>query len=496
MSKNSIFGTGFILLSLCFSYCVASDTADNNIPNESVDEAAVTEATTAKKSVKKPGKKFSAKELSGTMKEVEVNSVNFIKLKEKAGEIFIPNPDIIDVQLLSDNSLYLMGLAPGETTLVINGKKGNVLIDCKVRVTYPIKTIKNAIKEMHPDTSVDILSVDKSVILRGRVPSPEVAADVQEIVAKFIESSNIVNKLSIETATQVLLKVKIAEVNRELTKSLGVNFRTVSTPNTTNGLAYGFSSGNASSFFEHITNDQGVEELKTNLLKSSGMLSASTGGHWLVHTAGHNGVSGLIDALAQESFASVLAEPTIMAMSGTKAEFKSGGEFGYTVTQPGENTTTTEFKEWGTSIEFTPVVLSEDRINITVTPKVSTIEGSTTDKAPALSTKEATTTVELGSGQSLAIAGLLQTNTSSASNETPFLADLPLLGALFRDSKVTKTQRELVIIVTPYIVKPSSKQLKVPTDMIPRMYSPLESLIARKFHKNIKKIQTAGFSIK
>ena len=189
MSKNSIFGTGFILLSLCFSYCVASDTADNNIPNESVDEAAVTEATTAKKSVKKPGKKFSAKELSGTMKEVEVNSVNFIKLKEKAGEIFIPNPDIIDVQLLSDNSLYLMGLAPGETTLVINGKKGNVLVDCKVRVTYPIKTIKNAIKEMHPDTSVDILSVDKSVILRGRVPSPEVAADVQEIVAKFIEES-------------------------------------------------------------------------------------------------------------------------------------------------------------------------------------------------------------------------------------------------------------------------------------------------------------------
>ena len=120
MSKNSIFGTGFILLSFCFSYCIASDTANNNIPNESVDEATLAEATTAKKSAKKPGKKFSAKELSGTMKEVEVNSVNFIKLKEKAGEVFIPNPDIIDVQLLSDNSLYLMGLAPGETTLVIN----------------------------------------------------------------------------------------------------------------------------------------------------------------------------------------------------------------------------------------------------------------------------------------------------------------------------------------------------------------------------------------
>ena len=495
MRKNSIFGTGFILFSFCFS-CIASDVTNNDNPNEVADGAGTTVEKNAKKSPKKPGKEFSAKELSGTIKEVEVNSVNFVKLKEKAGEIFIPNPEIIDVQLLSDNSLYLMGLAPGETTLVINGKRGNVLVDCKVRVTYPLQTIKNAIKEMHPDTSVDILSVDKSVILRGRVPSPEVAADVQEIVAKFIESANIVNKLSIETATQVMLKVKIAEVNRSLTKSLGVNFRAISAPSTINGLAYGFSSGDASSFFEHITNDQGVEELKTKLLGSDGMLSSTTGGHWLVHSAGHNGVSALIDALAVESFASVLAEPTIMAMSGTKAEFKSGGEFGYTVTQPGQNTTTTEFKEWGTSIEFTPVVLSEDRINITVTPKVSTVEGSTGDKAPALSTKEATTTVELGSGQSLAIAGLLQTNTSTASNETPFLADLPLLGALFRDSNVTKTQRELVIIVTPYIVKPSSKPLKLPTEMVPRMYSPLASIIARKFHKNIKKIQTAGFSIR
>ena len=277
MSKNSIFCTGFILFSFCFS-CIANDVTNNNNPDEGADGTTATVEKNGKKTPKKPGKKFSAKELSGTIKEIEVNSVNFIKLKEKADEIFIPNPEIIDVQLLSDNSLYLMGLAPGETTLVINGKRGNVLVDCKVRVTYPLQTIKNAIKEMHPDTSVDILSVDKSVILRGRVPSPEVAADVQEIVAKFIESANIVNKLSIETATQVMLKVKIAEVNRSLTKSLGVNFRTVSTPQTTAGLAYGFSSGNASSFFEHITNEQGVEELKNKLLAADGILSSSTGG--------------------------------------------------------------------------------------------------------------------------------------------------------------------------------------------------------------------------
>lgn len=112
------------------------------------------------------------------IKEIEVNSVNFIKLKSKANEIFIPDPSILDVQLLSDNSLYLMGLAPGVTSLVINDKDGNVMIDCRIRVTYPLNTIKEAILEMRPDADVELVSLDKTVVLRGRVPSPEIAGDI------------------------------------------------------------------------------------------------------------------------------------------------------------------------------------------------------------------------------------------------------------------------------------------------------------------------------
>lgn len=471
----------FILFLYFFNFCAINNALANN--SEKMSNSAL-----------KKTEKFSKNKVSEKLKEVEVNSVNFIKLNGKASEIFIPDPTVADVQLLSDNSLYLMGLAPGTTTLVINDKDGNVLIDYKVRVTYPIKAIKDAIKEMHPDTDVEILSVDKSVILRGRVPSPEVAADVEEIASKFIDSANVVNKLSIGTATQVMLKVKIAEVSRELSKNLGVNWRAISMPNGTNGMVYGFTSGDASHFVEEVTSDNSLA--KQLLSRDNSVLSLSSGNRWLVHSSGRNVLSALIDALASESFASVLAEPTIIALSGSKAVFKSGGEQGYNVTQPGENTITTEFKEWGTSIEFTPVVISEDRINITVTPKVSTLSLSSDKQIPSLMTKEATTTVELGSGQSLAIAGLLQTTANSASNETPFLADIPFLGALFRSSAIEKKQRELVIIVTPYIVKPSSKQLKTPVDMLPRMYSPLESIIERKFHKNIKKIHTAGFSIK
>jgi pilus assembly protein CpaC len=340
------------------------------------------------------------------------------------------------------------------------------------------------------------VSVDSSVILKGRVPSPEVASDIQDIVGRFIENDKIVNKLTIETSTQVMLKVKIAEVSRDVTKSLGINWRAVSSSKDATGMSYGYVSGNASSFIPELATGA---EIKTELLKESGLLTSNIqGGRWLMHCGGKNGLSGLIDALANESFASILAEPTIIALSGKTATFKSGGEQGYTVTQPGASaTTTTEFKEWGTSIEFTPVVLSEDRINITVTPKVSTLSfNAGYDKPPSLTTKEATTTVELGSGQSLAIAGLLQRTNDSSSVETPFLADLPLIGALFRSTGVNKHEKEIVIIITPYIVKPSSKPLKTPTEMLPRMYSPLESLLTRKFHKNVKKVASAGFSIR
>jgi pilus assembly protein CpaC len=439
----------------------------------------------------------------GRIKEIEVNSVNFVKLKNKAHEIFIPNPTIADVQLLSDSTLYLMGLAPGCTSLVITDKDDNIMLDCKIKVTYPLKAIKEAILEMHPDTDVEIVSVDNSIILKGKVPSPEVAANVQEIVSRFVETAKITNKLSIETATQVMLKVKIAEVTRDITKNLGISWRALS-PSASDsiaGMSYGFTGGGIIAALNSDALESGTA-LRDSVLGENGVLSGKAdGGRWFIRAGGAvSDLSTVIDALAGESFASILAEPTIIALSGKKATFKSGGEQGYTVTQPGGgNVTTTEFKEWGTSIEFTPVVLSEDRINITVTPKVSTLATQTGTTVPSLTSKEATTTVELGSGQSLAIAGLLQKTVDTTASETPLLSEFPLIGALFRNSSMRKIEKELVIIVTPYIVKPSSKPLKAPTDMVPVIYSPAESIWHRKFFKSAPAMRLkygTGYTIK
>ncbi len=428
-----------------------------------------------------------------TEKEVEVDSVNLLKFESKIGEIFIPNPKVADIDMLSDKSLYLSGLAPGVTPLVIHDKEGRILADYVIRVTYPLNDIKGAISKIFPDLDVELVSIDNNLILKGNVASPEMAQDVLDIVGRFVDQDKIINKMTIETATQVMLKVKIAEVTREVKKSLGVNWRALSVTGASSGLI-GMAAGESTVALPEFVED--ADAIKKEFFESEGLLTNSIGGGRWVVSAGVNNLSALIDALATETFATVLAEPNLVALSGKSATFKSGGEQGYTATQTNSDSKTTNFKDWGTSVEFTPVVLSEDRINIKVKAEISTLTGQNDDGSPNLTKKNIETVVELGSGQSLALAGLLQTNRDSRTTETPFLSSLPLLGSLFKSSGITSNERELVIIVTPYIVKPSSNQLKAPTDMIPKMLSPLKSITKRRFHRLGQEADSAGFSLK
>lgn len=423
-------------------------------------------------------------------KEIDIGSIHFLKFDRDMDEVFIPNPDVLDVNLLSKKSLYYSGLGVGKTSLIIRDEAGKILCDYLVKVTYPLGDIKRAIAKIFPDLEIDLVSIDNNLILKGSVASPEMAQEVLDIVGRFVDRGKIINKLTIETATQVMLKVKIAEVTREVTKSLGINWRTLSASGGGSSGLIGMASGNADNF-PYFSTDVVKDVLDGPLSSDIG------GGRWIV-AAGVNNLSALIDAAANETFATILAEPNLVALSGKKATFKSGGQYGYEVIQSGSNSNkTTEFKDWGTSLEFTPVVLSEDRINIEVNTEVSSIESKRDeDSAPNLATKNVNTVVELGSGQSIVLAGLLQKQTNASSIETPFLADIPLLGSLFRRSTSNLQERELVIIVTPYIVKPSSKQLKVPTDMIPKMLSPLKSITKRRFHRLGKEADSAGFSLK
>lgn len=423
----------------------------------------------------------------GEEKVIQIDSVNFIKLKDKAVQVFVPNPKIADVDVIDDTSLYITGLKAGMTTIVVQGKDGKTIANYKVRVTYQLDEIKNAVASLYPDAKLELVSLDENIIMKGKAASPEDAEGIQKIVEKFVEESKVINKMEIATATQVLLKVKIAEVSRKIDQSFGINWRALS-----------FNTANKAGFWtgKSILTETDSEVKLDDIMKIDG----STG-KWFVQ-AGANGsnnhVTALLDALASEEFASIVAEPTLVAISGQTATFTSGGEQPYRTKQEGsgEDSYTTDFKEWGTTLEFTPVVLSENRIKITVKPKISSLGTAADEKsAPPLSTKEAETTVELGSGQSLAIAGLLQTSKTSSADRTPFFSNLPFFGGLFRRSKAQNDQKEMVIIVTPYIVKPSSKGLKAPTDAMTKMYSAVDIVRKGRSHA-VATRATGALSIK
>lgn len=439
-------------------------------------------------------------------KYIELGTSHFLNFLQQPSNIFISDASVLDSHMIDKRTLHISGTKLGVTTLVILNQNKDIIGSYVFTVTPPISRIKEAIASACHGLSLKLTAVNDCLMIQGDVASPEMASNVLDITSRFVESSKIINKMSIVTATQVMLKVKIAEVSRTLTKSLGINWRALSIGKSVSGMTYGFTgkSVNAGTFPEFGD----IAELRTALMSSSQVFSGKTGvGEWLINTGGSSGgLSALIQALANESFASVLAEPTLVTLSGKTAIFKSGGEQGYVVRQSGSSDSNTmEFKEWGTSVEFTPVVISEDRIYITVKPVVSTVSfGQSTaeggDGTPALSTKSAETTVELGSGQSLVIAGLLQVNKDTSTLQTPLLSDLPLFGALFRTSNITQNEKELIIIVTPYIVKPSSKPLKAPTDMVPHICAPLESIINKSFHRSAKRTAkvkcAAGYMVK
>lgn len=409
------------------------------------------------------------------------------RLDTDIGDVFITDPQVADIQTLNSKSFYIRGKAPGVTYLKFYDREsGDVLGNYIVRVTYKLDEIKKAISEVFPDLVLDFVSINDQLMVKGEVPSPEMAREVMDVIGRFVRSEAVINKITISTATQVMLKVKIAEVTRTVAKSLGVSWRALTSDN---GALLGMSAGTTKGLPEY-------GEGAGTLFKEDGLFGSDLlGGRWIV-SSGVNSLTALIDATATEKLSTILAEPDLVALSGKSATFKSGGQKGFP-TRGDNGSSNMQFKDWGTIVTFTPTVLSEDRINIKVSAEVSSVDMESSAEEPSLSSRNVETVVELGSGQSMVLAGLLQKNRTVTTEETPFLVNIPLIGSLFKSVSPNSDERELLVIITPYIIKPSSKKLKVPTDVIPKMLSPLKAITKRRLTSvNNKSVDSAGFSIK
>ena len=383
-----------------------------------------------------------------------------IRLSEPMSDLFVANDTIADVQVRSPSQLYVFGKEPGETTLYATSKSGRVVYATNIRVAQNLANLNEVLHTAMPDSNITVTTIGQLAVMNGTVASPDDAAQAQSLVTTLLNPGKKqgdtldivpVNRLKTATPLQVMLKVRIAEVNRSLLKSMGVNLLS---HDSTGGFKFAIGRGNPG---EITGPGSGVVNISTTATTLGAM------GHLLGLD-----ILGSLDIAASDGVATILAEPTLTALSGETASFLAGGEFPIPVSQ-GNNAVTIEYKQYGVGLAFTPIVLGDGRISMRVRPEVSQLSDAgavnlANFKVPALITRRAETTVELGSGQSFMIAGLLQNTGNNSVDKTPFLGDLPILGMLFRSTKFQRQETEVVVIVTPYLVRPVSGQLATPID--------------------------------
>lgn len=380
-----------------------------------------------------------------------------VTLSAPASSVFIANPAVADIQVLSPTSIMVFGKKTGETTLMASDLYGRPLLQRTVLVEQDLADLRAALKVVIPNNKIEVQSVPNGIILTGEASDTSIVEDARRLAARYItdKDSDIINRIKVRGSNQVMIRVRFAEVSRDVDKRLGINWE--STGNVL-GLTTGMAAGSSviSDGANLLDRYRTVTSNDTNDIISF----SKTGSNY--------NINGVIDALAKDGFVTILAEPTLTAMSGETASFLAGGEFPVPVPQS-QTTVTIEWKQYGVSLAFTPTILGDNRLNLHVRPEVSQLSDSgavTLNEitVPALTTRRAETTIEMASGQSFAIGGLLNNNQSQAISKYPFLGDIPILGNLFRSTRFQNKETELVILITPYVVKPTNGPLALPTD--------------------------------
>lgn len=391
---------------------------------------------------------------AGTPVSIEAGSGRLVAMPRAASTVFATDPRIAEVRPASPTSLFVFGLAPGRTTIAALDGAGQPVMQFEVTVRpsgYAPAEGGAAIRRLLPGSNVRIEATPGGLALFGEVATPADAERAMAVARGFANGQTIENRLTILSQMQVNLRVRVAEVSREVTRSFGINWQALG---GIGRFGIGFETNNTLADTANLPNFLGLSY------------------------RGAINLEGLIDALAQDRLITLLAEPNLTAMSGETASFLVGGEFPIPVGQR-DNTVTVEFKQFGISLAFVPTVLSQGRIVLRVRPEVSEltetgavrlVAGNSSLTIPALTVRRAETTVELGSGQTIAIAGLLSDASRGTGRALPGAGEIPVLGALFRSDRFQRAETELVIVVTPFIVRPVSeaRAIRLPTEPVTR----------------------------
>jgi pilus assembly protein CpaC len=410
---------------------------------------------------------------------VPVNRSELLTFKEPVAEVSVANPDIADVYVHGATRLSINGKRVGKTTVRVLDENNNTLRDMLVYVTYDLPAIRESLHQFFPNEQFGVQMVNENIALTGDVMDPISVDRAIQIVSQFVNGAQqdeagegagagaavsgggenkkktVMNMTSVRSGQQVMLRVRIGEIRRSTLKKLGVNLQQ---PDGAAGLTKEVSDST---------------DLSVITALGSAAVAGNAGLINLAMQTATSTFSATLDALEQNGLLKILAEPNLVAMSGEKAEFVAGGEFPVPSVEEGSNGNadkiTIEFRKYGVSVQFTPLVLSANRIRLVVQPEV-TEPGDTAFEVAGypirnLSTRKVNTTVELAPGESFMLAGLIRDSVNAKVTGLPGVSEVPILSSMFRTNSFEREETELVIAVTPYMVDPmAGGDVRLPTD--------------------------------
>jgi len=440
-----------------------------------------------------------------------------VELDSEAHDVLVSSPDIVDAVVRSPKRIFLLGLKTGQTNAFFFDGANHQILSLDIRVEKDVTDLAGLMKANLPNSAVKVSAMNDNVVLSGSVGSAQESTRAADLAASFTgDPKKVVNMLGIAGGEQVMLKVRIAEMDRNIAKQFGVNLGAAgniggvpmavatSNPfgllghalNDASGGTFGqacsgafFPSGGTTVATSAAAGNSTVNTITNGVASTvqtitSGVPTVTTAANSATSCLSPNNAQGILNALEQVGLVHMLAEPNLTAVSGETAKFLAGGEFPVPVAKDNQGNITVEFKTFGVGLSFTPVVLSPGRISlqistedselstagaVTLSGGTSVVNGQTVTTGgltiPALSVRRAETTVELPSGGSFAIAGLMQHNTKQVIDGFPGLKDMPVLGALFRSRDYQDDQTELVVLVSAYLVTPTTESaFAAPTD--------------------------------
>lgn len=389
-----------------------------------------------------------------TLIEISLNKAKAVTLPRPVGKIVVGNEAVADVHFdpAQPTKVYVVSKAIGSTNVFFIDKNGDTIEQAEVRVLFDNDGIKAALQRLMPDENVEVSVFRDSIFLTGKVRSASAAKNAANIARRFVAAdANVTNMLTVIGGQQVILQVRVAEMDRDVRKNLAVT----------------------SAFSKTGIGIPGFHRLDINTTALTPTITAIATGR--LFTGSNVFGDPTFQALERQNLTKTLAEPTLTAISGETASFLSGGEFPFPSGLDENGQTIFEFREFGVGLNFTPTVVDEGRISMQISMEISAIDTSTsltitsggiTTNVPGLSVKRTETTIDLPSGGSLMISGLLKDNLADSISGFPYLKDVPILGALFRSTQFQRQETELVVVVTAYIARPADKAttISLPTD--------------------------------